>query len=194
MREAEMRRSMVCAVVGFVLVIGSGCGAPPDQQTRTRETSQRGSDPTPTRPATGAWGQSFDAEANFPDYELTLVRSSWVQLDHREADNTTMVVGFEPLPGTTLDEALADHLQQFGDGAESPVSGTHESEILGTIVWSQSSFELDDGAITQLALFAEHPTSGPMLIARFEFPSTDDSTETELSELIRATEIIGPGL
>jgi hypothetical protein len=108
-----------------------------------------------------------------------------------------MVVGFEPAaPSSALQAALDEHLQQFEGprGSRPPQSGSIESEILGTVLWSRSSFDMDGVVMTQLALFARHPGTDSLLIARSEFPSESDSVEAELQELVRAAEIIGPGL
>jgi hypothetical protein len=48
--------------------------------------------------------------------------------------------------------------------------------------------------MTQLALFASHSSTNSLLIARSEFPSGSDDAQSELQELVRAAEIIGPGL
>ena len=185
------------ALISMVSVVSSGCGGSQDQHPQAAGRRLPTSPPTPTRPAVGAWGRGFDAESNFPDYNLTLVGVSWAQLNHRENENTTIVVGFEPAaPSSTLQAALDEHLQQFegAPGSSSPQSGSIESEILGPVLWSRSSFNVDGVEMTQLALFARHPDADSLLIARFEFPSGSADSDADLQELVRAAEIIGPGL
>jgi len=196
-----MRRVQTYLSIALFSMVGAltgGCGGtqdqPPPAAGRVRPTS---SPPTPTRVAVGAWGRGFDAETNFPDYNLTLVGVSWVQLNHRENVNKTIVVGFEPAaPSSNLQAALDEHLQQFEGpaGTPSPQSGSTESEILGPVLWARSSFDVDGVEMTQLALFARHSSTDSLLIARSEFPSGSDDAEAELQELVRAAEIIGPGL
>ena len=189
-----MRRSIPCCVIGALMAVGFGFGRPPEAPTR--RTVEKTADPTPTRPATGAWGRSFDAESNFPDWKLTLVRTSWVQLDHREQEDASIVVGFEPSPGLTLDQALSDHQRQYGGpgGGPQSESGSMESAVLGRVVWSRTTLDLDGAPVAELVLFADHPASGPLLVGRFDYPSGTVSADADLDELVRAAEIIGPGL
>ncbi|MDX2437089.1 MAG: hypothetical protein QNL88_08580 [Acidobacteriota bacterium] len=48
--------------------------------------------------------------------------------------------------------------------------------------------------MTQLALFAAHPNDNLLLISRFEHPSDSEDIKVQLQQLVRATELIGPGL
>lgn len=193
----RVRTYLSIVMFSMVGVLTGACGGTGDQSPQAARRAHPTSSPAPTRAAVGAWGRGFDAEENFPDYTLTLVGVSWVQLDHRENENTTIVVGFEPsAPRSTLQAALDEHLQQFEvpAGTSSPQSGSTESEILGKVLWARSYFDTDGVEMTQLALFADHPSTDTVLIGRSEFPSESDDAEAKLQELVRAAEIIGPGL
>lgn len=184
----------VFSVVGMVT---GGCGGsqePPSSGSVRRHPT---TPPQPTRPATGAWGRGFDADTNFPEYKLTLVGSSWVQLDHLQDESTSMVVGVEPgLYVESLQQVLGDHRMEFDSPPLSRhrEAGTVESEVLGDVNWSWANFDADGVTMTQLAVFAAHPNDNLLLLARSEFPSDSDDIQTELQQLVRATELIGPGL
>ncbi len=158
-----MRRVQTYLLIVLISANGAvvvGCGSPQDERRPVAGRARPASPPTPTRPAVGAWGRSFDAEQNFPDYDLTLVGVSWVQLDHREDENISLVVGYEPAdPGTDLQAALDEHLQGFegSKGSDPLQTGTIESEILGPVLWARSTFDMEGVEMTQLALFARHP-------------------------------------
>jgi len=179
-------------------MVSGGCGRggqeePPAAGPRPRTTAV----PQPTRPATGDWGRGFDAETNFPEFKLTLVGTSWVQLDHLEETSTSIVVGFEPgIYADSLQQVLADHRMEFNSPPLSVHrgSGTVSSEVLGEVNWSWANFDAEGTTMTQLAVFAPHPNDTVLLLARSEFPSDSDNIQPQLQELIRATELIGPGL
>ncbi len=195
-----MRRDLtvlLITVISTVVMFTSGCGGPGDAPSGGSVRQHPTTAPQPTRPATGAWGRGFDAEANFPDFKLTLVRTTWVQLDHLEEPSTTIVVGVEPgIFVDSLQQMLDDHRMEF-DGP--PLSrhrgaGVVESEVLGEASWSWANFDAEGVTMTQLALFAAHPNDNLLLLARSEFPSDSDDIQPQLQELVRATELIGPGL
>ncbi len=108
-----------------------------------------------------------------------------------------MVVGFEPgIAVDFLQQMLEDHRMEF-DGP--PLSrhrgaGIVESDVLGEVNWSWANFDAEGVTMTQLALFAAHPNDNLLLISRFEYPSDSEDIEVQLQELVRATELIGPGL
>lgn len=193
-----MRRKRTGWAGAVFLTIGMiGCGGPqeppPGQAVRQHPTAA----PQPTRPATGAWGRNFDAQENFPEHRLTLVRTSWVQLDPLQDGSTTIVVGVEPgIYVDSLPQVLADHRMEFDSPPFSRHrgSGVVKNDVLGEINWSWGVFDSEGVAMTQLAVFAPHPNDDLLLIARSEFPSDSDDIQSELDELVRAAEIIGPGL
>ncbi len=193
----RVRTYLLIALISASGIIAGGCGGPQGQPASTAYRARPTSAPVPTRPAVGAWGRGFDAEENFPDYNLTLVGVSWVQLDHREIEDISMVVGFEPeTPGSAMQAALDEHLQQFEGpkGSNPPQTGSIDSEILGTVLWARSYVDMEDVEVTLLALFARHPESDLLLLARSEFPSESQDADAGFQELVRAAEIIGPGL
>ena len=195
-----MRRvHAVCLITVFLAagVVTGGCGGSQEPSQSVVVRRHPTTTPQPTRPATGSWGRSFDAETSFPEYKLTLVRTSWVQLEHLQEESTTMVVGFEPgIAVESLQQMLNDHRIEF-DGP--PLSrhrgaGIVESEVLGEVNWSWANFDTEGVTMTQLALFATHPNDNLLLISRFEYPSDSEDIEVQLQQIVRATELIGPGL
>ena len=128
---------------------------------------------------------------------MTLVGTSWVQLDPLDEGAPTIVVGIEPgLYIDDLDRVLEDHRIEFDNPPSSTHrgSGTMRSDVLGEVSWSWATFETEDAPMDQIALFAGHPNDTLLLMARAEFPSGGDDIQPQLQELLRATEIIGPGL
>ena len=180
------------------ILVTLGCGPRPEPPTvRARESTLRPRS-TPTSLPTGtAPSRGFDASALKSEYNISYSGPSWVQLSHRSIKDKVIVVGIvQSEPGGNYDRQVDLHRQEFSSNPLSTYreSGTVETRGLGLATWSWASFDADGVEMEQIALFAEHPTEGCLLIARSEFPSDGGSIEPHLRELVEVADIVGPGL
>lgn len=191
-----MLRPVVVLLLAAAAAGISGCGAGPAEtpQRRMAEAPPATPVPMPTRsaPSTG-----FE-EARIPD-RFTLAHSGpyWVQLNDPGEPGASLVVGIEPRrSGGDLEAAVE---MQRAEMDAPPVSrfretGTVDSEALGEMRWTWSTFESDDVEMHQLALFGAHPTEGCLVIARSEYPARGGDRGAKLDELVAITGLIAPGL
>ena len=188
------RNRSVCLVLFLVLGVVA-CGGQPEGQRPITAEHQDNREPLPTRSTSTAG--DLDLGSLFPEYEVSFSGPYWVQLNHREIEDLTFVVGVEPtLKGGNLQEQLQEHREEMDHppGTLHRDSGNLESEGLGSTVWSWGTIDVTGAAIEQLALFAAHPVDSSLLIARSEFPSQGNDIEVQLAELLRIAEIVGPTL
>lgn len=195
---AHMRILRHVFLLHVAILVTLGCGNRPEppavrgQENPLRPRSTPTPYPTRTAPSRG-----FDASTLKPEYEINYSGPSWVQLNNRRIQNNVIVVGIvQSEPGGNYDRQVELHRQEFSNNPLSKYreSGTIETRNLGLATWSWASFDADGVEMEQLALFAEHPTEGCLLVARSEFPSDGGNIEPRLRELVEVAEIVGPGL
>lgn len=190
-----MRRiPFLCLTMVAVLGV-AGCSDRPESQRSARSRSHNTPVPQPTRSSSSV--QELDVVALFPEYRFFFSGPNWVQLDHLEIDNLSVVVGVEPsVKGADLQTFVEEHQEEMDHppGARHHESGDRQSELLGSFVWSWGTIGKDEEAVEQLVIFAAHPVDSSLLIARSEFPVEDGDIKSHLEELIRIAEIIGPTL
>jgi hypothetical protein len=194
--EVRMLRPIVVLLLAAVATGISGCGAGPAEtpQRRTAEAPPASPIPMPTRisPSTG-----FEA-ARIPErFTLAHSGSYWVQLNDPGEPGASLVVGIEPRrSGGDLEAAVEMQRAEMDAPRDSRFreTGTVESEVLGEMRWTWSTFEVDEVEMHQLALFGAHPTEGCLVIARSEYPAGSADRQTKLDELVAVTGIIAPGL
>lgn len=179
--------------IALIFVTGS-CGVQTDQTYGKRHPPRERPTPLPTRNITNPGFSRTQVPAHF---SISYSGPYWVQLQRRDVENTTIVVGVEPSrSGDDLEAEVESHRSSIDyppDGLHLD-SGTIESGVLGQVLWSWGRFKSDDQTFDQLAIFARHPEDGVLLIARSEFPSEGDEIDFKLDELLAMAEIIGPGL
>ncbi len=181
----------------LAIVLAAGCGGEPGPHRGSgwrRASSRPTATPLPTRsvPARG-----FDASTLETEFNVSYASPNWVQVVHRHLENTWFVVGIVPSrSGGNLEEEVENHRREFSEtpGSKHLQSGVVDSKVLGRVMWSLGSF--DDGIheMEQLVLFAAHPEDGCLVIARSEFPATDDPIQPRLDQMVAIAEIVGPGL
>ena len=192
-----MRRVNGPGAALLVLMLLGGCGGPTDRS----ESEKRKADSTPhvmpTATPIQAGPGSFDPDEAFPDYVYTHADRFWVQLDHREVADSTIVIGIEPsIDATDLSAELANVRGEFEGSptARNLDSGTIDSALLGGLVWSWARMGEDDIAMEQIVVLANHPRDGSLVIARAEYPEGTAEMQEKLDELVAAAEIVAPSL
>lgn len=194
-QEVLMKRSFaLCLVMGAIVGV-TACGGSPETQGRPDRSPRQTPQPLPTRSTSSV--QDLDVVALFPEYQVYFSGPYWVQLDHRETENLSVVVGVEPSnKGADLRTLVEEHKEEMDHppGARHHESGDRQSEILGSFMWSWGTIGEGEEALEQLVIFAAHPVDSSLLIARSEFPVEDGDIKPQLDELIRIAEIIGPTL
>lgn len=190
-----MRRKLVLCLT-MVAVLGvAGCSDSPGSPGSTKSRSHNTPVPQPTRSSSSI--QELDVVGLFPEYSVFFSGPYWVQLDHLEMENLSVVVGVEPsIKGADLQTFVEEHKEEVDHppGARHHESGDRRSEILGSFVWSWGTIGEGEEALEQLVIFAAHPVDSSLLITRSEFPVEDGDIKPQLEESIRIAEIIGPTL
>ena len=190
-----MRRKLVLCLT-MVAVLGvAGCSDRPGSQGSADSRSHNTPVPQPTRSSSSI--QELDVVTLFPEYTVFFSGPYWVQLDHLEMENLTIVVGVEPsIKGADLQTLVEEHqeVMDHPPGGRHHESGDRQSEKLGSFVWAWGTIGEGEEALEQLVIFAAHPVDSSLLIARSEFPVEDGDIKPQLEELIRIAEIIGPTL
>jgi hypothetical protein len=194
--EVRMLRPVVVLLLAAAAAGTIGCGAGPEDTPHRRAAELQVDTPIPM-PTRSAPSTGFE-EARIPDrFRLAHSGPYWVQLIDPGEPGASLVVGIEPRrSGGDLEAAVE---MQRAEMDAPPVSrfretGTVDTEALGGMRWTWSTFEVDDVEMHQLALFGAHPTEGCLVIARSEYPARGGDRQAKLDELVAITSIVAPGL
>jgi hypothetical protein len=184
-------------MAAIALMSCAGCGNQTTPSEKVAPPKRATPYPTPTRSVAGGPLADADMALMLPEYNLSRSGAYWIQLDHRETDETTIVVGMEPgAQSSNLQAHVDDHREaiHYPPVNEHLDSGFIESEILGQVAWSWGRLGGDAGSTDEIALFCHHSALVSLMIARYEFPSDGGDLQPRLDELVRVAEIVSKGL
>jgi hypothetical protein len=192
-----MQKPLLYPFLLVAAILAAGCGGEPGSHGRSG-TGRASSRPTPTAyPTRSVPSRGFDASTLETEYNVTYASPNWVQVVDRQLENTWFVVGIVPSrSGGNLEEEVEGHRQEFSHtpGSRHLQSGSVDTTALGRVMWSLGSYDDGGKKAEQLVLFAAHPEDGCLVIARSEFPATDDPIQPRLDQMVAIAEIVGPGL